>query len=117
MINSTITITLHFFIYIHNKGEPDYYVANDLRERAASHQFHNERQKWLDDYDATAVVPIRPHGDPVEIACIGFLCVDNIGGSFDEDRCVNILNGIASDLYFGITNCVSAIRSENKKEK
>ena len=93
--------TAFLYIYSH-RGEPDYYVANDLRERAASHQFHCERANWLDDYDAMAVVPIRPHGDPVDVACIGFLCVDNKGGNFDADRCVNILNGITSDLYFGI---------------
>ena len=99
-------------IYSHS-DDPDYYVENDLRELAAQHKFHNAREKWLEDYDATAVVPIRPHGDPVEGACIGFLCVDNIGGNFDHDRCVNILNGVASDLYFGITNGVSLLKASS----
>ena len=101
--------TAFYNIYYASK-EPEYYVSDNLVQKAADGIYRSDRDDWSIYYNSVAVVPIRPYGDHVQEHCAGFLCVDNIGGGFDCDRCVNILNGIASDLYFGIFSAISHMK-------
>ena len=93
---------------------PHYFVDNSLETRAEMGDYDNENPNWKKLYNASAVVPVRPPNAPVEAQSVGFLCVDNRDGGFDMDRCVSILDGIASDLYFGINATTSVLEHIRK---
>lgn len=78
----------------------EFFIENDLRALRAKREYWNANPHWSTKYIATAVVPIkRPDRTPKE-QCLGFLCVDNMGGGFDKNRCGYILEGISYDLYY-----------------
>jgi hypothetical protein len=70
-----------------------WYVRNHLRREQALGRYHNARPSWWHDYTATLVVPITDQRNPEMIdrhTIVGFLCIDNKGGGFDEAFCANV---------------------------
>ncbi|MDR3548493.1 MAG: type IV secretory system conjugative DNA transfer family protein [Candidatus Pacebacteria bacterium] len=79
---------------------PDFFFCNNLIGLGDGYFSANENyQKY---YNATIVVPVQRHGLPVNQRCTALLCVDNMKGGFDNDRCIHILNGIAMDVYYAL---------------
>lgn len=75
----------------------DFFASNDLL--SLGEEYRNSDPNWSRYYNATAVAPIKkPQG--IEGAdTIGFLCVDNLHGGFDEDFCKSIMFEISYPLY------------------
>jgi hypothetical protein len=76
---------------------PDsYFISNDLGSEKG---YLNANRNWQIQYNATLVVPIRlRHDEEGCYSVMGFLCVDNFAGGFDE-VCVNTLSAFADLLY------------------
>lgn len=89
---------------LQQKGPNYYYMSNNLRKEDPP--FANPRTDWNQHYNACLVVPVQigPSGIPNPQASavrhiVGFLCVDNKKGGFDERICFNVLCGIADYLF------------------
>ena len=54
---------------------------------------------FRDYYNACLVVAIAPHDSSDLENTIGFLCVDNFRGGFDEEICAQILLSFGKDVY------------------
>ncbi len=82
---------------------PAVYYSNDL---LGEKDYENANPDWHKNYSATLVVPIRFVYDEStgKSSVLGFICVDNKGGGFD-DVSVNILASFA-DLSFYIMNLI-----------
>lgn len=81
------------FDLIMNDAEIRWYVNNNLPREAKRGRYINSREGWQADYTATLVVPITDQHEASAIDkrnIIGFLCVDNKGGGFDEHFCANV---------------------------
>jgi len=85
---------------LEQKGPHYRFISNNLSKLEFG--FQNPRQDWLRFYNACIVVPIQ-HVDVPEKGgrrvIIGFLCVDNVGGGFDDRVCYNMLCSIADYLF------------------
>ena len=77
----------------------NFFLSNDLLELEKQGRYRNYNQKWKDSYNACLVVPIRAVAKIEYNKNIGFLCVDNMKGGFDEIIAFNILAGFADLLY------------------
>jgi len=93
-----------------------FYVCNNLKEEKS---YTNLNPEWSDYYNATLVVPISLpiQGESNQsIIMIGFLCVDNMKGNFDDKVAGNILAAIA-DLTFLIYKSFDDYKSSIQKIK
>lgn len=92
------------------------YFCNNLKEE---HSYTNLNTEWQEYYNATLVVPISLPVDgssqSQSSVIIGFLCVDNMKGNFDEKITRNILSSIA-DLTFLIYKSFNDYKSFTEKK-
>tara|TARA_R110002051_G_scaffold154470_2_gene226620 strand:+ start:1576 stop:2565 length:990 start_codon:yes stop_codon:yes gene_type:complete len=92
-----------------------FFAMEDLVSMRRLGRYENIRPGWDKFYDAVAVAALSEPGSPDCVPrTIGFLCVDNIGGGFDDPSCRPLLECIASIAYYSIqgTNSVlSELRS------
>jgi hypothetical protein len=72
--------------------ERDYYIENDLWTAYQNGKYKNSRKNWHDFYNATIVhlIPPVPGASPEggSTRMLGFFCIDNKLGRFDEDLCL-----------------------------
>ena len=102
---------------IQNPSKPDYFLCNDLT--GLGNGYRNSNPDWRMYYNATIVVPIKAPNSIDGIDTVGFLCVDNKGGGFDDQFSVKLLSSLAYLLYSIIglfsyelfTECVGRSRS------
>lgn len=97
------------FIKAINEG---YFHCNDLKKLEEKGIYFNERTDWYEYYNATAVYVISaPKTTPNE-SFIGFLCVDNRNGRFDDGFCKSLL-GILSFLVYDVLQMTAFLDAQN----
>lgn len=82
-----------------NKGLP-FFLCNNLQDKD---DYRNENPKWMQNYNATLVVPIKYYDKTMrETRCLGMVAADsrNKAGHelFDSGECLHILNHAAELL-------------------
>jgi hypothetical protein len=77
-----------------NGGE-HFYLCNDLKAARAKREFTTVSADWERYYNATLVVPIPDLAENAVLPMRGLLCVDSMGGKFDDDLCVHYLRELA----------------------
>jgi len=87
----------------------DWFFSNNLR---AMSNYFNSNPHWRDFYNAAVVVPIKPCRADVLKSAIGFLCVDSLHGTFNEDVAVAILMLVAEMLYRHLQNLADYLPDE-----
>ena len=79
------------------------YCCDALAIERNNGNYDNVHSDFDRHYDATLVVPIesRPHKtyQKHEYNLIGFLCIDNLGGGFDNDESIELLSSYGDLLY------------------
>jgi hypothetical protein len=78
---------------------PNFFLSNNLLELEQQGKYRNFNPKWKSNYNACLVVPIRATARYDYNKNIGFLCVDNMKGGFDEKIAFNILAAFADLVY------------------
>lgn len=87
-----------FWSIMDDPNADEYFFSNDLE--ALGDNYDNDHKGWRKHYNATAVFPIKPPDKLARDNAIGFLCVDNFTGNFDDDYTKHILATIANTLYY-----------------
>lgn len=77
----------------------NFFLSNNLLELEQQGKYRNFNPKWKSNYNACLVVPIRATDRVDYNKNIGFLCVDNMKGGFDEKIAFNILAAFADLVY------------------
>lgn len=91
---------------------PDsYYLCNDLKKEIT---YSNINKKWSKYYNACLVVPIRLIISKHSSNVIGFICVDNFEGNFDDRIAVDILASFG-DNCFHLFNSFNELQEKNIK--
>ena len=87
-----------FKTILSSDNNESYYACDDLSSEST---YINLNDKWRSIYNATLVAPIRMKlGSPAtDYSVIGFICVDNKKGGFDNEACINLLASVADSLY------------------
>lgn len=80
-----------------NLNDPVFF-SNNLHE---VQNYQNHSKDWHKWYNATVVITFPPNRVNPPANTRGFLCIDNMGGGFDQDTAVPILEMFAS-IYFDI---------------
>lgn len=95
-----------------------YYVNDNL---TGDKSYTNTNTRWRDFYNAAIVTPIRislptnkDNGEE-ESYLLGFLCVDNQKGNFNNEVCINTLSAIG-DLCFHLFNIYDSLGEEPEAE-
>ena len=102
------------FKKIINREYPDrYWFCNDLKNEKT---YNNMNPNWEKAYNATLVVPISfpvssKEGGQI---IVGFICVDNFKGGFNEEITYNLLASIAN-LSFTLYSSFNELRGSIKK--
>lgn len=98
---------------MHSEILKGYYFKNDLA--SLGDEYWNINKKWPDLYNAVAVAALKtPHKDEV-VEALGFICVDNKGGGFDNETCRQLLESVASIVYYTLRVTVAAINEEVRR--
>lgn len=92
-----------------HKDKEKIFVSNDLKNMI---EYVSGREGWERDYNATAVVPINDPSSKLSTTIIGFLCVDNKFGEFDEEFTVHTLSFFANTLYYVLSSAFIILRSQ-----
>lgn len=87
---------------IHNPAKENYFYSDDLKALASRDEYNNSNPMWRKYYNATAVHAIKDPEAPVSEGVVGFLCIDNLTGGFDDRFCKSILALLADTLYYVI---------------
>jgi len=88
---------------------PDsYYLCNDLYKEKT---YNNINRKWSEYYNACLVVPIRLIINKDLSYMLGFICVDNFKGNFDDKIAVDILASFG-DNCFHLFNLFNELKSK-----
>lgn len=97
---------------MHSKSQHGYFCSNDLDAMGA--RYWNANSRRAEFYNATIVCALKNPASEDVVEAMGFLCVDNMRGGFDAGSCRQILEAIASILYytFRITEEVLDTESE-----
>lgn len=76
-----------------------YYLSNDLSKEG--NNYRNVNPDWKRFYNACLVAPLRIVEDEAakKYNMLGFICVDNFKGCFDEGLSVNIMASFADPFY------------------
>ncbi len=80
----------------------NYYVSDNLLSERV---YENINENWNDYYNATLVCPIRLKLEEGEdnssniYTVIGFICIDNKKGGFDNRICIQLLASIADSIF------------------
>ncbi len=97
-----------------------YFLSNNLH--AMGDDYVNVNQKWQKLYNATLVQPIRylrdggVGGVDGEAEVIGFICVDNMKGNFEEPIAIDILAAFSDPMYhmmYTITKAPATVRGKS----
>lgn len=100
------------FDVIYNDGSVDgFWYCNDLE--ALGESYLNGHQGWRRHYNATAVIAIRNPSDFSPEYIVGYLCIDNFKGGFDDAYCKYILSCFAHTLYYVLSG-VTIIKKEEE---
>lgn len=91
------------------ENKENFFVSNDLKNMI---EYVSGRKGWEIDYNATAVVPINDPSSKLNTTIIGFLCVDNKFGEFDDEFTVNTLSIFANTLYYVLSSTYVILRSQ-----
>lgn len=91
-----------FFEIMQNLGAGNFWFSNDLA--SLGNRYQNGHQNWKDYYNATAVIGIKAPTEGDSDYLIGFLCVDNLCGGFDNEHAKYILGTMASTLYYVLSS-------------
>jgi len=82
---------------------PDrYYVSNNLISETT---YINANSSWNKFYNATLVCPIRlevideEERENSEYSVLGFICIDNFKGGFNNKKSIHLLASVADSLY------------------
>jgi uncharacterized membrane protein len=92
-----------------------YFMNNNLKALRGAGNYINTNDTWQDHYNACIVVPIRitPKGEKgiEQSKFLGFLCVDNSQGNFDNKTCLDLLASYADHCYnlFNLYNRYQAL--------
>lgn len=84
---------------------PDsFYLSNDLLNEREKKEYINLNPNWYKLYNACLVVPIRIFKEKIDETkskyyMIGFICVDNFHGGFDDSVAFNILASYADSIF------------------
>jgi len=78
-----------------------YYAKNDLCNISPEF-YRNSNGRWREFYDAVAVAALKNPSQDAFDQAIGYLCVDNLGGGFDDRVCRLILECLANLLYYSM---------------
>jgi hypothetical protein len=85
-----------------SRGEIKYYACDDLKAAAAAGEYRNARPDWNKDYNATLVLPLRSmrSGERAPDAgrILGFLCLDNHNGGFENENAMLLARAICSRI-------------------
>jgi len=90
-----------FFRIVSKDFRDRYFVSDNLEDT----KYYSIYPKWREIYNATLVVPIRrrlknEEGQlTLEFDTFGFLCVDNMKGTFDNVPSIQLLSALADTLY------------------
>lgn len=88
-------------------GHRGYWFANDLL--AMGPNYRNIHGDWFKYYTATCTVVLRtPHVDEVNQA-LGFLCIDNMTGGFDDNVCRQTVEILSNIVYYTLWMYISRI--------
>lgn len=88
----------------HRTRYDGYFFGNMLTDDSS---YQNGNSNWSEHYDSTAVCALQ---DPSRLKLnnlIGFLCVDNRGGGFDDKACRALLECCSSILYYSLQTVLS----------
>jgi len=103
-----------FHHILHDLQRRDYFYCNNLQALDADGGYYNANPDWRKHYNATAVTPIKNPKTSAKDDCLGFLCIDNKGGRFDETFCRSILANTSNSLYYVFGSLV-VIRQASRK--
>lgn len=65
-----------------SKSARGYFVSNDLNGMGG--KYWNDNDRWREFYNAAAVAALKCPSSDEATDVLGFLCVDNMGGGFDD---------------------------------
>lgn len=80
------------------KDSKGYWQSNDLKGLGAT--YWNGNPDWDKHYNAVAVVMLRNPFSEDDAEAVGFLCVDNKGGGFDDVTCKEFMEILANIVYY-----------------
>lgn len=100
-----------FFDIIHVSERDGYYFGNDLHGQPVG-IYRNSNPKWKDFYDSVAVSSLKNPTSRAIKQSIGFLCVDNKGGGFDDRSCRVLLDCCASIVYYSSRLTISLLEGK-----
>lgn len=78
------------------KESPSIFLSNNLKRIS---NFQSANESWKKHYNAVLAIAISDHEQATLDNTIGFLCVDNFIGRFDENFCKEILIACACDVF------------------
>jgi ABC-type multidrug transport system fused ATPase/permease subunit len=76
-----------------------FYMRNDLKSEYKNGHYNNANKNWDKFYNACLVVPIRRIIDKQNSTIVGFLCVDNQKGGFEDKIGLNTLASFGDLCY------------------
>jgi hypothetical protein len=79
--------------------QDSYYLCNDLKSKNDNGDYNNANNNWNKFYNACLVVPIRLIIDGENSTVVGFICVDNKKGGFEERVGLNTLAAFGDLCY------------------
>ena len=88
-----------------NARKNGYWHCNDLAALGPTYKRSNPI--WSRFYNATAIVNLAYRSEGQSIHPLGFLCVDNMRGGFDDEACRYILEILANILHFSVRTTLS----------
>lgn len=115
---------LYIYPYAHNTafkemlGSPDnfksFFTMDELDSRGTDYE--NSNPEWRKYYNAVAVAALsEPGGDGPIPHTLGFLCVDNLSGGFDDQACRQLLECVASIAYYSIQGTNDVLNEERER--
>lgn len=88
------------FEYVVNQNSRySFFLCNNLLKLEEQQAYKNKNPYWKDYYNATLVASISPYDNPKLNQTIGFICVDNMEGGFDEDFCAQVILNFGKELF------------------
>jgi len=102
-----------FKLILSESEDANYFLSNNLSNEQG---YNNKHDGWESYYNACIVVPIRLILSEGTYLVIGFICVDNINGNFEEKIGLNILASYADSCFqlFSSYNELSEAAKENQ---
>lgn len=86
-----------------------YFFSNDLK--ALGPKYWNANPRWKEFYNAIAVCALKNPANEDVVEAMGFLCIDNSDGGFDAGACRELLECIASVIYYTFRTTEEAINT------